>query len=137
PFLAAAVDAVMGEQAPAYSLRVWHGFSPALLLSLTALISGVLLYVIFGKRINTNPRGAPPLLHRFQARRAFDVVMANLFLGARRVEQALSTRQLQPQLRLLVLAPLLAALGIALAAGGVPLAPQLQSVDPVFALMWI
>lgn len=137
PFLGAAVDAVLGDRAPDYSLRVWHGFSPALLLSVVAFTSGVLLYVAFGKRINANPRGAPPLLHRFQARRLFDAVMSGLVDLAQRIERVLSTRQLQPQLRLLVIVPLGAALATAAAAGGLALAPRLQPIDPVFALMWL
>jgi multicomponent K+:H+ antiporter subunit A len=137
PLLAAAVDAVMGANAPAYSLRVWHGFTPALLLSLAALAGGALLYAAFGKRINSNPRGAPPLLHRLQARRLFDAAMAGLSRFAQVVERVLSTRELQPQLRLLVLVSLSLSLAIAFAAGGIDLAPQLQAVDPMLALMWL
>lgn len=137
PFLASAVNAVLGDRAPHYSLAIWHGFSPALLLSLTALIIGTLLYVVFGKRINANPRGAPPILHRFQARRMFDGAMTGLTSIARRIESVLSTRSLQPQLRLLVLVPLGIGLAVAFAAGGFELAPTLQPIDPVFALMWL
>jgi len=137
PFLAAAVEAVMGGYAPAYSLRVWHGFTPALLLSFSALTSGVLLYALFGKRINVNPWGAPPLLRRFSTRQMFDAALAGLVSAAQRLEEVMSTRRLQPQLRLLILVPLLLALMIAVAAGGVPLWPELQPVDPVFAFMWL
>ena len=137
PFLSAAVEAVLGDQAPAYSLRVWHGFSPAMLLSVTALITGALLYVTFRKGINANPRGAPPLLHRFQARRLFDDVMSGMTIAARGIEGVFSTRALQPQLRLVVLVPLGIGLAVAFAAGGFTLAPALQPIDPVFALMWL
>ncbi len=137
PLLAAAVDAVLGDQAPYYSLRIWHGFNPAMLLSLTALSLGVLLYALFGKRINANPRGAPPLLHRFQARRLFDAVMAGLFAGGQLLERVLSTRELQPQLRLLVLVPLAIGLFMIAGAGEFPLAANVQPVDPVFVLMWL
>lgn len=135
--LASAVGAVLGDQAPQYSLRVWHGFTPSLLLSFTALTSGAVLYAIFRRRINTNPRGAPPLFHRVQSRQLFESVTAGLVVLAQGIERVFSTRQLQPQLRLLVLVPLLLALGVAFAAGGVALGPQLQPVDPVFALMWV
>lgn len=137
PFLAAAVDSVMGSQAPTYSLRVWHGFSPALFLSMTALGSGTLLYLFFGKRINANPRGAPPILHRFQARLLFDGIMGAIVALAQWMERRLNPRGLQPQLRLLVLVPLAVALVIAFTAGGLTMSPQVQPVDPVFALMWI
>ena len=137
PLLASAVGAVMGDQAPEYSLRVWHGFSPALFLSLTAMATGILLYVAFGKRINVNARGAPPFLNRIQARRIFDGAMAGLVTAARGIERVLTTRALQPQLRLLVLVPLSLAVIIAVLPGGLTLAPQVQPIDPVFVLMWI
>jgi multicomponent K+:H+ antiporter subunit A len=137
PLLASAVGAVMGDQAPEYSLRVWHGFSPALFLSLTAMATGILLYVVFGKRINVNARGAPPFLNRIQARRIFDGVMTELVAAARGIERVLTTRALQPQLRLLVLVPLSLAVIIAVLPGGLTLAPQVQPIDPVFVLMWI
>ena len=137
PFLAAAVNAVLGDQTPGYSLRIWHGFSPALWLSMTALVAGTVLYAAFGKRINANPRGAPPGMHRVQARRLFDGAMAGSVAAARLIERTLGARTLQPQLRLLVLVPLAIALAIAFTARDLSLAPQLQPVDPVFALMWI
>lgn len=137
PFLANAVEAVMGDRAPAYSLRVWHGLTPALMLSLTAFTLGVSLYVIFRKRINTNSRGAPPIFHRFRARQLFDAFTSGVVVTAQEIEKRLSTRNLQPQLRLLVLTPLLAAGLIALAAGGVPLSVELDRIDPVFAMLWL
>jgi multicomponent K+:H+ antiporter subunit A len=136
PFLSAAVNAVLGERTPAYSLRVWHGLSPALWLSVTAFVSGTLLYVLFGKRINANPRGAPPFSQRFQARRLFDGAMAGLVAFARAVERRLATNALQPQLRVLVLVPIALALLIAFTSGGLLLSPPLQPIDPIFALMW-
>ena len=137
PFLATAVAAVLGDDAPYYSLRIWHGFTPALWLSLAAMTIGMLLYVFFGKRINVNPSGAPPFLNRFQARRAFDSVMNGIVGLARSIEVVLSTRALQPQLRLLVLVPLCLAATIALQTGGFALAANIQPVDPVFVLLWI
>lgn len=137
PFLAAAVDAVLGDQAPAYSLSVWHGFSPSLLLSMIALTLGVSLYIVFRERINTIPTGGPPLFNRFRARRIFDAVMAGAVVGAQQVEKVLTTRSLQPQLRILVVLPLLAGVLLATAAGGVPLSRELDAVDPVFAMLWI
>jgi multicomponent K+:H+ antiporter subunit A len=137
PFLSAAVQAVMGAQAPEYSLRVWHGFSPALGLSLAALVGGTLLYVGFGRWINANPRGAPPLLDRLQGRRVFESMMSGLVAFARLLERFLATPALQPQLRLLVIVPLVTALVIGAGIGGLTLSPTVQPVDPVFALMWI
>ncbi|MEM9963909.1 MAG: hydrogen gas-evolving membrane-bound hydrogenase subunit E, partial [Asticcacaulis sp.] len=120
-----------------YSLRIWHGFNPALALSVIALVSGILLYVCFRNRINANPRGAPPFLHRFQARRLFDSLMARLVMLARFMERRFSTRALQPQLRLLVLVPLLIGLIIVATSGGLSISTNVQAVDPFFALLWL
>lgn len=136
PFLANAVQSVMGDRAPAYSLRVWHGFTPALMLSVIALTLGASLYAVFGNRINNNPRGAPPVFWRFGARQLFDVFTSGVVVGAQELEKRLSTRYLQPQLRLLVLVPLLAAGLIAIAAGGVPLSVEIEGIDPIFAMLW-
>jgi multicomponent K+:H+ antiporter subunit A len=48
PVLAAAVQAVLGEATPYYSLALWHGINLPLLMSLGGVIGGTLLY--FGLR---------------------------------------------------------------------------------------
>src|SRR3546814_5563651 len=45
PSLQAAASAVLGAQAPTYSLAVWHGWTAPLQMSVIAFISGCLLYV--------------------------------------------------------------------------------------------
>src|SRR3546814_4930506 len=45
PPLQAAASAVLGAQAPTYSLAVWHGWTAPLQMSVIAFISGCLLYV--------------------------------------------------------------------------------------------
>src|SRR5690606_35717326 len=42
PYLAAAVTAVLGDEAPYYSLSVWHGFNLPLIMSIVALVGGIL-----------------------------------------------------------------------------------------------
>lgn len=44
PLLHLAVVATLGEDAPAYDLAVWHGFNLPLLMSVCALVGGMLLY---------------------------------------------------------------------------------------------
>jgi multicomponent K+:H+ antiporter subunit A len=137
PFLAFAVRSVLGEDVPAYSLAVWHGFNLPLLMSLIALAGGVLLYVRLQRRLREGPEGAP-LLRRLDARQAFERTM--VFLSwrlARRLERLAGTRRLQPQLRLIV--------GVAIIAGGSavwlrgfgPGNLMPSSVDPVLALIWM
>ncbi|WP_324742160.1 monovalent cation/H+ antiporter subunit A [Tsuneonella sp. CC-YZS046] len=135
PFLATAVDAVLGDRTPSYSLAVWHGFSLPLLMSATALAGGVLLYVLFGPRLNAIERS--PLIGYIKGRRTFEAVLAVIVNCARILQGLLGTRRLQVQLRLLV--------GTALVVGVLPFLnlgfDRVRSpgtlVDPVFAVVWI
>jgi multicomponent K+:H+ antiporter subunit A len=137
PILDAAVTAVLGADAPAYSLAVWHGFTVPFMMSLAALGGGALLYLALRKHL---ARGleATPVLPPVEARGVFDAVMVALsWRWARLAARALSTPRLQPQLRWVVLAAFVAALWPVylrgLGWGALPLTP----IDPAFALMWI
>ncbi|MGE0774350.1 MAG: monovalent cation/H+ antiporter subunit A [Sphingomonadaceae bacterium] len=135
PFLATAVQSVLGARTPVYSLAVWHGFSMPLLMSVTALVGGIALYLVFRTRLTGFT--ASPIIGRFKGRRTFEVTLAAFVDGARWLEKLLGTPSLQPQLRILVL--------IGLLAGGLPLAqfgyvrgplPGLP-FDPAFAMIWL
>src|SRR5690606_27576751 len=49
PSLAAAALPVVGGELPEYSLVVWHGFTPPLIMSLVAIVGGVIGYFWLGK----------------------------------------------------------------------------------------
>jgi len=135
PFLATAVRSVMGGRTPAYSLAIWHGFSLPMLMSATALIGGVGLYVLFGARLNSFSQS--PIIGHFKGRRTFEIVLAAIIDGARALHRLLGTRRLQVQLRLLVVT--------AMVAGALPFfhfgygrGPRPDTLlDPVFALLWM
>ncbi len=91
PILALAAGAVLQGPLPAHDLAIWHGFSPAVWMSVIALIGGILLYV-----------GRKPLfaLHeRFEdwlsARRVYDHVLDALFGFAGGLTRRLDTGSLQ------------------------------------------
>jgi len=137
PILDVAVRAVLGAQAPSYSLAVWHGFDTPMVMSLIALGGGAMLYVVLQKHLS---RGAErtPLLPPIDGRRIFERVLVMLsWRWARALEGLLGTRRLQPQLRWVVLAALAAALWLfhlrGLEWGPLALTP----VDPGFLLMWL
>jgi multicomponent K+:H+ antiporter subunit A len=137
PFLDVAVRSVLGAATPEYSLAVWHGFNLPLVMSLVALVGGVLLYRVLQHHLSAGIDGTP-LLRGLDGRRIFDQVMVFLsWRFARTLERLLGTARLQMQLRLMVciafLAATLALLPYGLRAGGVTLTP----VDPVVALMWL
>ncbi|MDQ8727686.1 monovalent cation/H+ antiporter subunit A [Bradyrhizobium sp. LHD-71] len=137
PFLQTAVVAVLGSRTPEYSLAIWHGFNLPLIMSLVALIGGALIYVALKGYLQQCADG-PPLFRLLDARRIFDDALVILsWRWARFLETSLTTRRLQPQLRLLVLAALLAALVPLYARGLGPLAAIPSRIDPVLALVWL
>src|SRR5690606_32472143 len=81
PFLATAVQSVLGARTPSYSLAIWHGFSLPMLMSAIALVGGVGLYILFGPRLNTFTQS--PVIGHFKGRRTFEIVLAALIDGAR------------------------------------------------------
>src|SRR3954464_2573426 len=105
PLLQTAVRAVIGPNIPDYSLAVWHGFTPELLMSTVALCGGIGLYFILRSYLLTCD--GPPLLRHINAQRIFERVMVTLsWRVARRLERLLGTNRLQPQLQMLVCAAL-------------------------------
>src|SRR4051794_4956605 len=126
PLLAAASRQVIGGDLPAYSLKLWHGFTPELLMSTLALLGGALLYLAVRRReMSASPLGG----------RVFIRLLAWLTLLSRSVRARLLTAGLQRQLLLLVLVTLL--VGFSVAAGGIgtrnrPLIP----LSPAFIALW-
>ncbi|HMP45132.1 MAG TPA: monovalent cation/H+ antiporter subunit A [Sphingopyxis sp.] len=135
PFLAGAVEAVLGDRTPHYSLAIWHGFNIPLLMSLIALAGGAAAYWKFGPRLNAVERS--PIIGRLKARRTFEAVLAAIVEAARALHRWLGTGRLQVQLRLVI--------GTALVVGALPFlflgyspGPEPGTlIDPVFALLWI
>jgi multicomponent K+:H+ antiporter subunit A len=136
PALHAAIRSVLGEGTPDYSLAVWHGFTFQLLMSVVALAGGVILYFLLRDYLLSSIEG-PPLLRHVKGRRIFDRALSGLSGLARKLEELLGTRRLQPQLRLMV--------GVALCAALAPLSTTglmisgragLTSADMAFALVW-
>ena len=55
PLLAAASRPVVGGALPSYSLKLWHGFTPPLLMSILAMVGGGVLYLVL-RRLEARPR---------------------------------------------------------------------------------
>ena len=136
PILHTAAASVLGPNMPVYTLAVWHGFNTPLLMSVIALIAGVMLYLALRKYLAYCEEG-PPYFRRIKGQRIFDDVLVTVsWRWARTIEQRLGTRALQPQLRLLV--------GVAFLAAMLPLTGMLfgpwdinpTRVDAAFAGLW-
>jgi multicomponent K+:H+ antiporter subunit A len=102
PILSVAAAGVLQGPVPPHDLAIWHGFSPALWMSVVALIGGVLLYL-----------GRKPLfaLHehyggRFMARDLYEAGLGSLFKLARGLTRGIDQPSLPLMLALLILGAL-------------------------------
>ena len=137
-FLDAAALPVVGGQLPQFSLAVWHGFNTPLLMSIVALIGGVMVYAalhwlrkqgILGNQV--------PTPFHLDGQRIFENLIARISLLARNTRRILSTQHLQWQMLWLVL--------VALAAGVLPLWMSGLEIgeranlplSPAFVLLWV
>src|SRR5690606_1614307 len=78
-----------------------------------------------------------PLFRHLVGQRIFERVLVTVsWKWARWLESRLSTRNLQPQLRLVTAAGLLAGVIPLYIAGFSPKPPVLGEVDPIFAVVW-
>ncbi|MBV0890944.1 monovalent cation/H+ antiporter subunit A [Paracoccus sp. Z118] len=134
--LQSGVLSVLGENAPEYSLALWHGFNIALMMSLTAMVLGAALYLAAAPRLS-RANEAPAFLSRVSAQSVFDRVM---LIGTRRLPLAaygrLGSRRLQVQMRLIVV---LVACGAIWSLWGATRLLPLNAFDNFqwsFALLW-
>jgi multicomponent K+:H+ antiporter subunit A len=99
------------------------------------------LYLLLRKPLQSERIARAPVVGRFSGRRTFHHVMARLTAASRSLLRLLGTRRLQPQLFLLVLVTVVAAVAaFRMAVPGAALAlgdrPQL-TFSPMFALLWV
>jgi len=136
--LSGAVKAVLGAQAPHYSLAVWHGLNAPLIMSLIAFVGGGLLYLVARRYFLRHDNG-PPLLRHLQGQRIFERILVTISWNwARRLEGILSTRRLQTQMRLMILVPFLAMIVLIWKNGNIsPGNGYVFPVDPAFLILWL
>src|SRR5690606_20547314 len=134
PFLGSAVQALLQDQTPYYSLSIWHGFTQPLILSLTALAGGTAAYVFLRGRLERT--SGAPVIRYFRGRRMFETVLAAVITISRKLEKFLGTRRLQSQLRILVAVASLAAV-LPFVRYGYSLGPEaITPVHPGFMALW-
>jgi multicomponent K+:H+ antiporter subunit A len=135
PLLEMAAYALLGLDVPYYTLKVWHGFTLPLVMSVIALVAGALFYWFLLRTGRTMMR--TPLLSRINAARIFDVLSVGAIRGAGRLTRAVFSWRMQPQLLLIVCAALLAGALPLLAAGWTRGSLPMTPLDPLFLLLWI
>ena len=134
--LAVAAQPVVGGALPEYSLALWHGFNAPLIMSLVAMIGGVLVYLRFAEAFKRRGQRGAWGMQALDAKLMFDATQAWLSAAARRTLRVFGTRRLQPQLLALIVIAALAGVGSALV---VPLTwgdrPRVPA-SAEFVLLW-
>jgi len=129
PLLAVAASATLGGDVPAYSLAIWHGFNLPLLMSVIALIGGILVYACRQPLFRWYA-GLPQL----DAKLVFENAVQRVVDAARWLTGVLESGSLQRYLALILLA-CLAVVTVALGPLSSLQGPQdLSPVDAVTAL---
>jgi multicomponent K+:H+ antiporter subunit A len=130
-----AVQAVLGDQTPDYSLALWHGFNTPLLMSIVALIGGIALYFALCRWVKLKYTDDVPGLPKLDGAKLFDRNMFLLFRFSGWLTGRTGTQRLQSQILAILVVMVLFILALARW-------PQLfkeieWTVDTwVFALMW-
>ncbi len=138
--LSVAATPVVGGVLPAFDLAVWHGFNVPLQMSLVAMALGVAIYAVLRRPMAVGQFVRPPLLGRFSGNTAFRRVLAQLTAASRTLLRVLGTQRLQPQVLMLMLVTLVAALTPLWLTLRAPVQwmgerPTL-AFSPMFALLW-
>jgi len=134
PLLDTAVRGALGTAPPEYSLAVWHGFTPELLMSVLAMAGGVVVYRALRPYLLAS--GGPPLLRHINGQYTFERVLDTYVPRiSRSMESILGTQRLQPQVRVLVCIALLAG-AAPLYVQGIAWGPPRAELDIAFVLVW-
>jgi len=130
PLLASAASGTLQTALPEYSLAIWHGFNPALGMSVLAMVGGVGIYAMRHGLFRWHER----YISRIDARSMFQWLEERLFRGAERLNAALHRPALQPMVAITTLAAV--AIGLAGFWGFGPLrgTQSLTPLDPVSLL---
>jgi len=132
PVVAMAGAAVTGGELPYYSLKIWHGVNMALIMSVIAVIGGLILLALH-RPLDRAWLAAP----RPEAKAIFDALVESLAALARRVTEGLHNGSMSRYLAIFVAATL--ALGYAAFTGGrmSPPTRELLPIPPVAAAGWL
>ncbi len=137
PALDLAARPVVGGPMPVYSLAIWHGFNKPLMMSLTALAGGVLLFLAMHKAQKAGRLKHVPLLQGLDGQRLFQSALYGLDRASRWALRVLSTHRLQPQMLLMVVAAIAFA-AAALWRGGIGWGDRERVPGNLeFALLWV
>jgi len=121
-----ATAAVLGRPADV-PLKLWHGFTPVLALSIATVLFGVLILAGWA-RLGPRLRRAAPL-DRFGPAAAYERALAGFVAWAEGTTRAVQHGNLRGYMRVLLLVTALAPLAVLVARGGLAL-PEAAPLDP-------
>jgi multicomponent K+:H+ antiporter subunit A len=134
--LGVAAQSVLGAALPEYDLGIWHGVNLPLLMSVAALVGGLVLYVLLRRYASLADSERVPVLHRLNGAQAYENCMLALWRAAAWLVRWTGTQRLQLQLLVLMAAMVVVPL---LVVAPLPVLPLLRvtDLDPLFALLWL
>jgi multicomponent K+:H+ antiporter subunit A len=130
PLLATAAGATLQADLPEYSLSIWHGVNPALIMSLVALVAGGLIYALRRPLFRWHER----TIGRIDARTYYQWLEEALFRAAAWLNGELQRATLQRMVLVLVLGAGMLALSGFLGFGPLGGDVQLTPFDPISLL---
>ncbi len=86
------VGAALNAPAPYFSLALWHGFNAPLIMSLIAMLGGLLLYLARAPITRWHEQG----LGRLDAKIPYNLVLRTLQMGSEAITHAFDQGRLQP-----------------------------------------
>lgn len=119
--LANAATPVVGGHLPAYSLAIWHGLNTPLIMSIVAMIGGIYFYLILRRQIRLGVFAGVPFISWINGAKVYSALLAYVTRFSQRLSWLFSTKRLQSQIALLLIA--------ALAAGLMPLWTPEQGIS--------
>ena len=97
PFLAAAARPVVGGVLPEYSLAVWHGFNAPFVMSIVAIVGGVIGHRLLRRRQAVGRLLVAPVASLIDGKRLFERTVFRCVLAAHAGLRVLGTTRLQSQ----------------------------------------
>jgi multicomponent K+:H+ antiporter subunit A len=132
PLVQSVSGAVIGAEPPYFALKLWHGFTPALALSATAIVAGAAMLWRHAALESARRR-----LPRVEAKTLFDGAVAAIALVSRTVTTFIHNGSLQRSLAALFLSAILLG-AAALADGGATTGSRpLLPASPVAFAAWL
>ncbi|HUG46244.1 MAG TPA: monovalent cation/H+ antiporter subunit A, partial [Sphingomicrobium sp.] len=133
PLVKSVSGAVIGAEPPYFALKMWHGFTPALLMSMLAIAGGAAILWRF--------RDAAKLWDRLPipaAKALFEHFVGAMVAASRAIIAAIHTGSLQRYLAVLFVTAVLLAVGSAFTEGGVLTGErELLPASPVAIIAWL